>query len=531
MNRYAGTAALAKLIMRRDRTRLVIWVYVIAALIASTAYSFKSLYPTREGLAKFGASIASNPTLLAVDGPLFSSDTVGGLTAWRFGGFAAVLAAIMSVLTVVRHTRAEEESGRTELVAAGVVGRFAPLTAALLVAGAADLGIGALVALVMILLGTGATGSLALGAAVAAGGIMFATVAAVAAQLTDGSRAANGIGMAVLGAAFLLRALGDGSTGGLRFASWLSPIGWTQQVRPYAGERWWVFGLTVVFAVVLTMVGYALVQRRDVGAGLVPTRLGAANAGRGLAGSLGLAWRLHRGSLYGWSFGFLVVGLVYGGSAKSVSDLLKTSSQLADIVNRMGGTTVATNAYFTAVLGLAALVASAYGIQAVLRARSEETALRAEPLLATTVNRWTYAGGHLLFGLAGVAVLLAATGLGAGIGYGASLHDAGQVPRLVGAALAQWPAAAVLAGFALAVFGLLPGWTTLAWALLGAFFLLGQLGPVLRLPQVAMDLSPFTHIPHLPGGTATAEPLVLLTVLAAALVAAGLAGFRRRDIG
>jgi ABC-2 type transport system permease protein len=531
VNRYAGTAALAQLIVRRDRVRLAIWVYAIVGLIASTAYSFHSLYPTREGLAKFGASIASNPTLLAVDGPLFSTDTVGGLTAWRFGGFAAVLAAIMSVLTVVRHTRAEEESGRTELVGAGVVGRLAPLSAALLVAGAADLAIGALTAVVMVLLGTGTTGSVALGAAVAAGGLMFAAVAAVAAQLTDGSRAANGIGMAVLGAAFLLRALGDGSTGGLRNASWLSPIGWTQQVRPYADERWWVLALALAFMLVLTATGYALVQRRDVGSGLVPTRLGPASAGRGLAGSLGLAWRLHRGSLYGWSVGFLIIGAVYGGAASSVTDLLKTSSELSKIINRLGGTTVATNAYFTAVLGLAALVASAYGIQAVLRARSEETAVRAEPLLATAVNRWTYAGGHLLFGLGGTAVLLVMTGLGAGIGYGLSVHDAGQVPRLIGAGLAQWPAAAVLAGFAAAVFGLLPQWTTLAWVLLGAVALLGQLGPVLRLPQPVLDLSPFTHVPHLPGGTAAAEPLLLLTLLAAVLVTAGLAGFRRRDIG
>lgn len=531
MNRYTGTAVLAKLILRRDRTRLAVWVYAVAGLVASTAYSFRSLYPTAEGLGKFGASIAANSTLLAVDGPIFSTDTVGGLTAWRFGGIAAVLAAIMSILTVVRHTRAEEESGRTELVGSGVVGRLAPLTAALLVVAVADLLIGVLVAVVMLAVGAATAGSLAFGAGVAAGGLMFAAVAAFAAQLTDGSRAASGIGIAVLGAAYLLRAAGDGSGGRFGFASWLSPIGWTQQVRPYAGERWWVFGLAVAFAMVFTLVTYALVERRDVGSGLVPTRLGPATAGRGLRGTSGLAWRLHRGSLYGWTFGFLVVGLVFGGSAKSVGDLLKTSSQLQRIVQRLGGTSVFTDAYFAAIFGVCGLVASAYGIQAVLRARSEETAVRAEPLLATAVSRGRYAAGHLGVALAGTAVLVFATGLGAGLAYAAATHDGGQVLRLAGAALAQWPAAAVLAGLAMALFGCLPRATGLAWGLLGAFFVLGQIGPVLKLPQLAMDASPFTHTPRLPGPGPATEPLVLLTLLAAALVVTGLAGFRRRDIG
>jgi ABC-2 type transport system permease protein len=531
VNRYAGTATLAKLIVRRDRTRLVLWAYVIAGLIASTAYSFHSLYPTREGLATFGASVASNPTLLAVDGPIFSTDTLGGLTAWRVGGIAAVFIAIMSVLTVVRHTRTEEESGRTELVSAGVVGRLAPLTAALLVVGVADLVIGAAVVVIMVSVGAGTAGSIALGAGVAAGGLMFAAVAAVAAQLTDGARAANGIGMAVLGLAFLLRALGDSSPH-LGAVSWLSPIGWTQQVRPYAHERWWVFAVIAAFALLLVLVTYQLVNRRDVGAGLFPSRLGPATAGRGLRGALGLAWRLHRGSLYGWAAGFVVIGAVYGGAAKSVADLLKTSSQLQQILNRLGGQAAVTDAYFASIFGLTGLVAAAYGIQAMLRARGEETAMRAEPLLATATSRPRYAGVHLLFALAGTAVMLVAAGLGAGVAYAAATHDGGQVGRLTVAALAQWPAAVVLAGAAATLFGLLPGWTTVAWGLLGAFFVLGEIGPVVKLPQAVMDVSPFTHTPHLPGPIGdAAQPLVLLTLIAVVLIAAGFAGFRRRDIG
>ncbi|HKE63980.1 MAG TPA: ABC transporter permease [Micromonosporaceae bacterium] len=533
MTQYAGTTALARLIVRRDRIRLGVWVYVIAGLIASTAYSFRGLYQTVAEREAFGASIRANPTLLALDGPIFNASTTGGLTAWRFGGFAAVAAAMASIFTVVRHTRAEEESGRTELVGAGVVGRRAPLTAALTVAIYLNVLAGALTILVMVLLGAGGAGAVALGAGITTCGIAFAGIAAVAAQLTEGSRAANGIGFTVLGVAFVLRAVGDAAHGGtLSFLSWLSPIGWAQQVRPYAGERWWVLALGVGLGLALSGVAYALVARRDIGAGLVPPRLGPASAASGLRNPIALAWRQHRGSLVGWSIGMFLLGVAYGGSAKGVGTLIDTSAQLRDIINRLGGSRGLTNAYFTATLGIGALIAAAYAVQATLRARSEETALRAEVVLATPVRRVAYAGSHLLLAAVGAAILLAATGVGSGLAYGVAVHDVGgQLAALVGAALAQWPAAMVPAGIAALLFGVAPRLTTAAWALLAAFVILGQVGPILRVTQPVMDLSPFTHTPKLPGVGVTYVPFVLLTAVAVGLALVGLAGFRRRDVG
>lgn len=532
MSAFLGTGVLARLIARRDRTRMVIWIVMIAGLIVTTASSFRTLYPTVEGRQEFGAGILANPTLRALDGPLFDSSSVGGLTAWRYGGIGAVLAALMSVLTVIRHTRAEEESGRTELVGAGVVGRLAPLASALLVATAADLAIGIVATLGLTGIGLGFTGSLTLGLATASAGIAFAAVAAVAAQLPEGARAANGIACGALGAAFLARALGDGSgTGGPRWLSWLSPIGWAQQVRPYAGERWWVFALPVVFACVLVTIAGTLVGRRDVGAGLVAGRLGPAVAGAGLNSAFALAWRLRRGSILGWSMGFAVTGFAIGGSANGIGDLLASSSRLEDVIHRMGAGGI-TDAYFSAVMGLWGLVVSAYAIQAVLRMRVEETSRRVEPLLATPLGRLRWAGGHLVVALAGTVVLLVVAGGGAGLAYGAATGDiAGQVPRLIGATLAQVPAAAVLAGIAVALFGLVPRATGLAWAALGVFAVLGQVGPLLRLGQTVMDISPFTHTPRVPGAALSATPLVVLTLLAIGLVTLGLVALRRRDIG
>jgi ABC-2 type transport system permease protein len=94
----------------------------------------------------------------------------------------------------------------------------------------------------------------------------------------------------------------------------------------------------------------------------------------------------------------------------------------------------------------------------------------------------------------------------------------------------QIPAAWVLTGIVVAVFGLAPRLAVAGWAALAAFVLVGEIGPLLRFPQAVMNLSPFAHVPRLPGADLDLTSIAVLTVVVAALLAAGLAGFRRRDV-
>ncbi|MFG2822092.1 ABC transporter permease [Kitasatospora sp. NPDC048365] len=528
MNGTAGTGTLLRLALRRDRIALPLWVYALAAMAVSTAFSFRSLYGTEQARRTFAAGITANGSLRALYGPVFDAGSVGGLTAWRMGVFGAVLAGLMSALLVVRHTRAEEEDGRLELIGAGAVGRRAPLTAALLAALIADLAVAALVALGLLAAGQRPSGAVAFGLALAATGLVFGAVAALAAQLTATGRAANGLAGAALGAAFALRAIGDADSAA-SWASWLSPIGWAEQLRPYGGDRWWVLALPLALTAALTAAAYALADRRDLGAGLLPQRPGPAAAAPGLDGQAALARRLQRGALLGWCAGFALAGAVFGGVAKGVVDLVAGNDQLADLMARLGGRQEALDAYLASIVNLFGLVAAGYAVQAVLRLRAEEVGGRAEPVLAGAVSRLRWAAGHLLFPLLGTAVLLAVAGLSAGLSVRAVVG--GEPLRLLGAALAQLPAVWLTAAAALALYGLLPQWTAAGWGVLGGFVLIAWLGPILRLDARVLDLSPFTHTPHLPGGPLSATPLLWLTALAAALAAAGLAGLARRDLG
>jgi ABC-2 type transport system permease protein len=464
-------------------------------------------------------------------GPAFGA-TLGALSVWR-AGLVFTIVGLASLLTVIRHTRTDEEVGRRELLGATVVGRHAPLAAALLVTFAADLLLGAVVAAGMIGLGLPATGSVAYGLSIAAAGWMFATVGAVAAQLTEGAGAARGLALGALGLAYLLRAAGDtaGSDSGLGWLSWLSPIGWTQQTRPYAGERWWVLGLAVTFVGVLATAALVLLARRDVGAGILPSRLGPATAAPWMRSPLALAGRLHRGPLLGWTAGLAVMGAVIGSVADSVNQMAAESAQLKDLLQRLGGEKVLSDAYIAGVMVIFALAAAGYAIQATLRLRAEEEGLRAELVLATAVGRLQWATSHLLFGLLGPTVALAAAGLAEGLAYGLVGGNIGrELSRVLAGALVQLPAALVLSGVAMVLFGLLPRLTAVSWAALAASAFLVLLGPLLRLSQGILDLAPFSHIPKVPGAEVAAAPLAWLLAVTAVLVAAGLAGFRRRDL-
>src|ERR1700689_1370015 len=215
----------------------------------------------------------------------------------------------------------------------------------------------------------------------------------------------------------------------------------------------------------------------------------------------------------------LVAGGVSGAVAKGVGSLLGIGAQVRDALARLGGQSGITGAYLAAIMGIIGLAAAGYAISAVLRLRSEESAERAELLLVTPVSRVSWAVSHLIVAVAGTAVVLAAAGLGAGLGYGLRAGDPGaQLPRLLGAALAQLPAALVVAGVAMALFGWLPqSCVGGGWAALAAAAVLVVLGPTLRLAQWLQDISPFTNVPKLPGGTVSAAPLAWLTAAAVLL--------------
>jgi ABC-2 type transport system permease protein len=527
MNDFAGTATMVRLALRRDRILLPVWIIVFVSMAAGSAKASIDLYPNVAERVSAANTSNSSAALLFLYGKIFDPTSLGELSLFKLTSFGALLVALLAAMLVVRHTRSEEETGRLELLSAGVLGRYASLTAALIVSAGTVIVIGLLTALALIGSGLPGVGSFAFGLTWASAGLVFAAVGAVTAQLSEGARTANGFTAVVLGISYVLRGVGDS---GHQWLSWFSPIGWAQQIRPYAGDRWLVVLAPLALMVLLVVAAFALVRRRDIGAGLVRPRPGPAVGAPSLRSPLALAWRLQRGALYGWGFAFLLLGLVVGNIASNVDGFV-TSSSAKEMVEKLGGVNGITDAFLSTEMGVLGLLASAFGIQAALRLRSEETALRAEPLLATGITRSRWLASHVIMALFGTAALILIGGLSSGISSGASLGNMShQLPRMLAAAAVQLPAIWLVTALVVVLFGAIPRLVIAGWALFGAFLLLSQFGTLFNFPQGVMDISPYAHTPHLPGGDFSLTPVLALCAIAAALLLAGFTTFRRRDI-
>jgi ABC-2 type transport system permease protein len=534
----AGTPRLVRLGLRRDRVNLLAWLGGLGLFTAASVSAIGGVYPTEADRVIGATFTASNRLSRAFDGPA-SGTELGAMTMVETYAVLAVLAGLMSLLIVTRLTRQDEETGRAELIGSTVVGRRARLAAALVVAAGVNVALAGVATLALIAQDLPAGGSLAAGAALGAAGMAFAAVGAVTAQLSESQRGATGLAGTALGAAFLLRAVGDaaGTTAGYTklvsaWPSWLSPIGWGQQVRPFSEDRWDVFVLFGILVVVLVAAAFVIGDRRDLGAGVLRVRPGPPTAGGRLSSPLRLAWRLQRGTVVAWTIALVVLATAFAALGDGADEIIGLSDEVEEVFTAMVGEGELVDAYVAFMMGFIGIIAAAFTVQTLLRTRTEESSGRIEQVLAGAVGRRQWVLSTIGFSVGATLGILLLVGMASALVFGIVTDDlADGVRSFGGATAAQVPAVLALGGFVVAVIGLVPRWAVpLAWAALVGSFLMGQLGQILDLPQAVLNLSPFTHVPPVPASGFEVLPLAALTGVAAALALVGIEAFRRRDL-
>ncbi len=527
--------------LRRDRWQLVSWVVAIGAFALFAAAAVTQTYGNVASRTEILQVAIATPAILMLRGLPRGADQ-GAFTFFLIYAFLALLAGLMSTFLAVRHTRADEETGTAELIAATPAGRLLPNTATLLHGTTANILVALAVFAGFTSQGLDLQGSLTAGAATGAVGLAFLGVGLLVAQFMGTSRGANGVSAALVVLAYVLRGIGDATgtpgAGGTTMtegaASWVSPIGWGQQSYAYSGNRPWPLLLPVGLGVACLAAAWLILRTRDSGASVWGARPGRADARPGLRSPVALALRLQSGSIIGWGLSGLALGLLAGSLGKAIAAVDTPDTNITATLRVMlqsQGTSL-TQLMVSVLFSMAGVLAAACALQAVIRLRQEEAAGTAELLLSAPVGRVRWLAGYLLLGAAAVVLVV---GL-AGVGTWATLTGSGDTSMPADAlwqtALAQLPAALIYLSVPALVFVLWPAATIAAsWALLALGVVLGILGGMLGIDQSLRDLSPFAHTP-VPHG-ATTDWSGAWWMLAVAAVAAVLAVvvMRRREVG
>ncbi len=520
-----GLRAMLGVEWRTHRRGTLVWVLALIAMMVGTAGSIAGLYPTPEKIHSYAQAATAGDALVAINGRVEGIDSLGGIIADEFGFLAAFLLPLLGISLVALATRAEEESGRLEALLAGRVAREVPVLAGLALASAAIAVTTVAFALGLVAFGVPAARSVLYAASLGALAFVFAGLAALLAQVVLHSRGVYTWGLLVLGVAYVLRGVGDVTN---TWVTWLSPLGWAEKAAPFGDMRWWTLLISLGVGGLLATLAVLVAGRRDLGSALVRGGEGSARATSWLRSPLGLATAIHRPAMLGWLAGAVILTGTMGALAQQFINAVLGNPAMAAAFGMSGAEPVDAMVALTQLY--AAIIATGYAVQAVGSLRGEETAGRLEMRLSGTLSRIRWLAAHALVIVIGLVVIILVSSMVLAAGMAWSMGSAVDLGRVLGAGAAYLPAELLVAGLALALFGLWPGLFPVAWAVVAFIAVIALLGPGLSLPQWVLELSPTTHVGNPPLGTVEALPLVALGAIAAVLGAAAAVGFRRRGV-
>lgn len=522
-----GTLPLLRASIKHDGRRFVPWIALATALAVSSILIYAVVFPTQSDRMALAVAINANPALGLIFGPAYNLMTADGFTAWRSLALGGFLAGLGVIFLVTRSTRAQEDSGQAELLASGVMGRSTRLLTAVCMGLAGSALLGVVVSLSTVASGGAWESSLLLASTMTATGWMFTGVAAVTAQVGSEARMSNSLAVGALGVMFLLRGFAY-AIEAPAWTVWINPLGWMTETEPAHTDTWWPLLLAVALTALLLVVAFWLQGRRDFGVGAIPPTPGPA---RGTTRSTAqLAWRVNRGPAIAWTIAFVALGFVFGYFTTSVNDILASDPTVQQFLasGAVNGESLL-SAFLVTILSLVGILAAVPGVQVMTKLRAEEMDDRVEPVIATATSRPRYLGSNVAIALigptayvliAGTLIAFLAATADIGINFGDALLQA------VATVPAVWPVVAL----AVAVIGARPQALLAAWLGVLASFALTILGPTFDLPDWALAISPFWHVPNVTSPDPGWIGLFWVSLATALFLAMGFTGFRRRDL-
>ena len=539
-NKMTGTWQLIKLILRRDRIKLPIWILSISLFLLYMIPLLKNSYGTPESLQTLYDTFRINPAGLLLTG-MMDAPTFGALFTIEtvlWWGFAIIF---MNTLLVIRHTRQNEETGAQELIMSTNVHRNASAVAVIIVAFFANLILGILIALGMITLSDGDalwsnSQVLLYSSGMTLLGFVWAIIALIVAQLVESARSVNGILAGLIGISFLLRGIGDFlgqiNSAGLVQPNWisnLSPFGWIQATRSLTFPDWQPLLIPIIFIIIALPIAFVMLNRRDIGSGLLPSRKGRACAGIFRRSALGLTCYLQRNIFFGWLIGVISMTAICGALVSQMSNVYDSSPQLAQVISAMGGTGAQIPVFLSAMLMIVILMTIAYAIQSSSKLKSEEFSGHLENLITTKLSRIGWLLRHFFVILTGILIILIVAGFTLGLATNLSGENV-NIGEYILAALSYFPVVSIFAAGYICLFGLFPRIAgLLIWIYFGFVTFVSWIGELINLPKWLNNFSPLHYVASAPAENIKIQPLIIIALIAIILTIIGIVSWRQRD--
>ena len=501
-------------------------------------------------------ALTRNPVIRLFAEPV-SVETPGGYATWRLSMLLPMVA-LWALLVVSRMTRGEEESGALDVLLSISGSRRRVAVQKLAAVASALTLIGALIA-VLVLAGARVTRveleplrAVLFGLNTTLFALVFAALAFVVAQFTRERRPAAGATAILLGVSFLLTSVGR-VVPDYAWIARLSPLYYFELNKPLVAEHPVNVGGLVtmtLLAVALTLVGLALVVRRDVGAPyiLVESYFRERPRSRALpieSWSLRSLMMRHARVVAApalwWAVGLgcysmlvtMLLRQVQQNLRELLADLLRTQPQFAPMIERFtgGGDTASNMVFLNAVFAVLVVVVVAFAASLANRWASDEEEGRLDVVLATPSPRSHVMVTRFAAGALGLAIVTGS--ILAGTALASALVDMPlNLGRVAAASFGMIPIGLVVASIGY----LLAGWlrtyavTGLLTAFILASFALTLLAPLFNWPKALLHFSLFDQygmplVDGLHGGRVIGQLGVAIALFVAAVIR-----FDRKDL-
>lgn len=530
---FGQSIFLTKFSFRRDWIKLSLWLISLVLFFSVVAFIYPTLYDTQNSIDSIVETLKA-PAMTALFGKMPAGpNTIAKILASEMTVFMAMISDIMSFSFIIKNTRNEEDSGLTEMIQAHAVGKLSPLMAAVIEVISLNLAIGLLYGIslsVANLDGASLNGNFLIGISISLFGVMFASFAALIAQLVDNARMAAILSYLLFGILYIARMSTDIAHPRL---TWWIPFGWIEKISAYHDNNWLPVILMLTVSVIVLILAFSINLKRDGGAGIIATKPGRKSASPFLNGTFTLFFRLHRTSIIAWILGLMILGFTYGSIFDSIGDILKTNPTMASLFDP-GMIKDANNRIIKEFVSILMIVfgvlASIPGIQIINYLKTGEAKGYLEMIHARSVSRT-----RLFFNIFILAILTSFLALftsmwGLQLGGVYSMTHPLSLSLFLRGFYAYLSPIFIILSLTICLVSWLPKLSGLSYLYLVFAFFVQYFHKLLKLPDWLEKFSPFGYIPKVPLHTLDVGTFWWQMFIGLCLIVIAYIGYRSRDL-